>query len=138
MYFIFWTRHVAYGILVLQPGVEPVPPALKAQTLTPGPPGKSLQSSALMNSHALLPEGEELVLQTASLDIVSTPGPTSPTLVNDFSVCSSERRHKTTHGDSPPVVTVSTAEGLLLIRNPHCNLSVKAALFFLIYFFIEG
>ena len=129
MYFIFWTRHVAYGILALQPGIEPVPPALKAQTLTPGPPGKSLQSS-LMNSHALLPEGEELVLQTASLDIVCTPGPTSPTLVNDFSVCSSECSRKTTHGDSPPVVTVSTAEGLLLIRNPHCNLSVKVAFFF--------
>ena len=43
-----------------------------------------------MNSHVVLSEGKELVLQTALLDIVSTPGPTSPTLVSDFSVCSSD------------------------------------------------
>ena len=32
----------AYGILVPQPGIEPTPPALKAEVLTTGLPGKSL------------------------------------------------------------------------------------------------
>ena len=32
----------ACGILVHQPGIEPTPPALKAEVLTNGPPGKFL------------------------------------------------------------------------------------------------
>ena len=36
-FFIFWPRfgHAAYGILVPQPGVEPVPPAVEARRLQP-------------------------------------------------------------------------------------------------------
>lgn len=33
-----------HQILVFQPGVEPVPPALEAQNLATGPPGKSQES----------------------------------------------------------------------------------------------
>ena len=32
-----------YGILVTQPGIEPVPPALEGEALTTGPPGNSFQ-----------------------------------------------------------------------------------------------
>ena len=31
--FIFWLHHAAFGILVPQPGIEPSPPALEAQSL---------------------------------------------------------------------------------------------------------
>ena len=34
--------HEACGILALQPGMEPAPPALEDELLTSGPPGKSL------------------------------------------------------------------------------------------------
>ena len=33
--FIFWPRHLAYGILVPQPGIEHVPLALEAQRVLP-------------------------------------------------------------------------------------------------------
>ena len=33
--------HKAYGILAPQPGIEPTPPALEGEVLTPEPPGKS-------------------------------------------------------------------------------------------------
>ena len=29
----FWPRHMAFGVLVPRPGMEPVPPALEAQSL---------------------------------------------------------------------------------------------------------
>ena len=32
---VFWLYHAAGGILVPQPGTEPVPPALEAQNLNP-------------------------------------------------------------------------------------------------------
>ena len=38
----------AYGILVPQPGIEPVSPALEGRFLTTGPPGKSLFVDFLM------------------------------------------------------------------------------------------
>ena len=31
--FTFWLHHAAFGILVLQPEIEPVPPAVEAQSL---------------------------------------------------------------------------------------------------------
>ena len=31
--FVFWSHHVAYEILVLQPRMEPTPPALEAWSL---------------------------------------------------------------------------------------------------------
>ena len=37
-----WLCHVACGILVPQPGVEPVPSAMRPQSLSTGPPGNSL------------------------------------------------------------------------------------------------
>ena len=41
--FIYWPRHMACGILVSWPGIEPVPPVhWKHGVLTTGPPGKSL------------------------------------------------------------------------------------------------
>ena len=39
--------HVACGILVPQPGIEPTPPALEGGVLTTGPPGKSPEFSSL-------------------------------------------------------------------------------------------
>ena len=39
--FFFWPHCAAYGILVPQLGIEPVPPALGTWVLTTGPPGKS-------------------------------------------------------------------------------------------------
>ena len=39
-FFFFWPCHAACGILVPQPGIKPVTPALKV--LTTGPQGKSL------------------------------------------------------------------------------------------------
>ena len=41
---IFWPCHTAYGILVPQPEIEPVPPALEAGFLTTGLLGKSLSA----------------------------------------------------------------------------------------------
>ena len=38
---IFWPSSKAYGILVPQPEIKPALPALEAQSLNPGPPGKS-------------------------------------------------------------------------------------------------
>ena len=32
-FFFFWPHHAACGILVPQPGIEPVPPAVEAQSL---------------------------------------------------------------------------------------------------------
>ena len=32
-FFFFWSCHTAYGILVPHPGIEPMPPALEAQSL---------------------------------------------------------------------------------------------------------
>ena len=32
-FFFFWLHHVACGILVPQPGIEPVPPAAEARSL---------------------------------------------------------------------------------------------------------
>ena len=42
-FLFFWLRfgHAAHGILGPQPGVEPVPPAVKAPVFSPGLPGKS-------------------------------------------------------------------------------------------------
>ena len=42
-FFFFWPCHAACGILVPQPGIEPTPPALEAQSLNNWTPGKSLQ-----------------------------------------------------------------------------------------------
>ena len=39
--FFFWPHHVACGILVLWPGIEPTSPALQGKFLITGPPGKS-------------------------------------------------------------------------------------------------
>ena len=39
-----WLPCTAYRILVPQPGIKPVPPALEVQSLTKGPPGKSLEN----------------------------------------------------------------------------------------------
>ena len=40
---MFWFfGHKACGILALQPGIKPTPPALEGKVLTTGPPGKSL------------------------------------------------------------------------------------------------
>ena len=38
--FIFWLCHAAYGILVPRPGIELIPPAVRAWSLTTGPPGE--------------------------------------------------------------------------------------------------
>ena len=39
---MFWVfGHEAYGILALQPGVKPAPPALEGEVLITGPPGKA-------------------------------------------------------------------------------------------------
>ena len=38
--FIFWMCHSACGILVLPPGIEPMPPALEGEVLTTVPPGR--------------------------------------------------------------------------------------------------
>ena len=40
LFLFFWQCHAACRILVPQPGIEPVSPALGAQSLTIGPPGK--------------------------------------------------------------------------------------------------
>ena len=40
--FYFFFGWEACGILALQPGIEPAPPALEGEVLTTGPPGKSL------------------------------------------------------------------------------------------------
>ena len=39
----------ACGILIPQPGIEPVSPALEGGFLTTGPPGKSLHSNSCKN-----------------------------------------------------------------------------------------
>ena len=39
-----WLCHVACGILVPPPGIEPVPSAMRPQSLSTGPPGNSLIS----------------------------------------------------------------------------------------------
>ena len=39
--FLFWPHYAACKILVPQPGIEPTPPAVEAQSLTGGPPGQS-------------------------------------------------------------------------------------------------
>ena len=38
---VVWPRHMARGILVPLPGIQPMPPAVEAQSPTTGPPGKS-------------------------------------------------------------------------------------------------
>ena len=45
--------HEACGILALQTGVEPPPPALEGEALTIGPPGKSLSAYILCHSKCL-------------------------------------------------------------------------------------
>ena len=40
-FFFFFFGPEACGVLALWPEVEPAPPALEGQVLTPGPPGKS-------------------------------------------------------------------------------------------------
>ena len=40
LFFLIWPNYVACRILVPQPGMDPVPPALKVQSLNHGPPGK--------------------------------------------------------------------------------------------------
>ena len=40
--YYYWSYLVACGILVLNPGIEPKPPAMEAWSL-PRPPGKSLK-----------------------------------------------------------------------------------------------
>ena len=45
--YLFWPHHMAYGILVPQLEIEPVPPAVEAWDQTPGPPGNSLLSTLL-------------------------------------------------------------------------------------------
>ena len=40
----YFFGHKAHGILALQPGIEPVSPALEGKFLTPGPPEKSPNS----------------------------------------------------------------------------------------------
>ena len=51
--FFFLAMHVgpfACGTLIPRPGIEPAPPALEAQVLTTGPPGKSLEFLAISYS----------------------------------------------------------------------------------------
>ena len=43
-FFYVWSQLAACGMLVPQPGIEPVPPALEGRVLTTEPPGKSLSS----------------------------------------------------------------------------------------------
>ena len=60
LFFFFWPRHVACGILVPRPGIEPMPPAVKAPSpvLTTGPPGKSLRLCiSFRNVHQVRPLG---------------------------------------------------------------------------------
>ena len=41
--FMFWLfGHHTYGILALQPGINPLPPALEGEVSTTGPSGRSL------------------------------------------------------------------------------------------------
>ena len=40
-FFMFWPHQAACGILMPQPGIEPVPPASEGRILTTGLPGKS-------------------------------------------------------------------------------------------------
>ena len=40
VFLVFLLHHVAYWILVLRPGIEPVPPAVEAQRLSIGLLGK--------------------------------------------------------------------------------------------------
>ena len=41
IFFFFWPYRTACGILVPQPGIEPVSPALEGGVSTTGPPGRS-------------------------------------------------------------------------------------------------
>ena len=41
--FLFWPYHMACGVIVPHPGIEPKPSAVKAGLLTTGLPGNSLQ-----------------------------------------------------------------------------------------------
>ena len=40
-------EHEVCGILAPWPEIEPAPPALEGEVLTPGPPGKSLNTDSL-------------------------------------------------------------------------------------------
>ena len=42
LFIYFWPCHEVCGILVPQPGIEPVPPVVEAQSVTTGPPRNSL------------------------------------------------------------------------------------------------
>ena len=45
----FWLNHTACGVLVSQPGIEPAPPALEAQSLNrTGPRGELLSSQFVL------------------------------------------------------------------------------------------
>ena len=46
--YIFWPRCVSCGMLVPQPGIEPVLPAVEAWSLTTGLPGKSPASFIIL------------------------------------------------------------------------------------------
>ena len=46
---MFWFfGHTAHGILALQPGIEPAPPALEGEVLTTGQPGNE-QNIKILN-----------------------------------------------------------------------------------------
>ena len=42
LYYVVFFGLEACGILTPQPGIEPIPPALEGEVLTPGPSGKTL------------------------------------------------------------------------------------------------
>ena len=57
-FFFFWRHHIACGILVPQPGIEPAPPALEAQSLNHWttrevPPSAYSQKQGLMKSSCI-------------------------------------------------------------------------------------
>ena len=47
----FWPHCTACGILVAQPGIEPMSPALESRFLTTGPPGKSLEDTIRVDEY---------------------------------------------------------------------------------------
>ena len=46
---IIWPHHLACAILIPQPGIKSVPPAVEGQVLTAGPPGKSCMDCLLLS-----------------------------------------------------------------------------------------
>ena len=47
-FFFFWPHYASCRILVPRPRIEPTPPAVEAQGLSTGPPGKSLSGFFLL------------------------------------------------------------------------------------------